>query len=252
MDRGARGMERQKILVADSSEEFREELTRLLAGGYDVQICWDGVTACQLLDAYRPDMLVLSLALPELDGLGVLKAVAAGLHRPKILVTTRFVSPYVEASVQELGVDYVMLKPCEPATVVERIGDLLGKQAHGAPKAVGPEQAVSNMLLALGISTRHDGFRYLQTAVLLYARDSMQSVTKSLYPAVAKAHNSNPQSVERGIRTAIGSAWSRRDESAWRRYLPIGRGGIVPRPTNTEFISHLAERIGMQLDIQTA
>lgn len=238
-------MERRKILVADSSEEFREELVRLLAASYDVQICRDGLRACELLDEYRPDMMVLSLALPELDGLGVLKAVAAGLHRPKILVTTRFVSPYVEVSVQELGVDYVMLKPCDMGAVVDRIGDLIGRDTQAAPKAVGPEQVVRNMLLALDISTRHDGFRYLQTAVLLYARDPMQSVTKSLYPAVAKQHNSNAQSVERGIRMAIGSAWNRRNESAWRRYLPTGRDGIVPRPTNTEFISHLAERIRM-------
>lgn len=238
-------MEKQKILVADSSEEFREGLVRMLAGSYEVQSCRDGLAACELLDGFRPDVMVLSLALPELDGLGVLKAVAAGLHRPKILVTTRFVSAYVEAAVQEQGVDYVMLKPCDLGAVVDRIGDLIGKNPHGTPKAVGPEQAVSNMLLALDVSTRHDGFRYLQTAVLRYARDPMQSVTKSLYPDVAREHDSNPQSVERGIRTAIGSAWSRRNESAWRRYFPAGRDGIVPRPTNTEFISHLAERIRM-------
>lgn len=238
-------MERQKILVADSSEEFREGLARMLAGSYEVQSCRDGLTACELLDGFRPDVMVLSLALPELDGLGVLNAVAAGLHRPKILVTTRFVSAYVEAAVQEQGVDYVMLKPCDLGAVADRISDLIGKNPQGMPKAVGPEQAVSNMLLALDVSTRHDGFRYLQTAVLRYARDPMQSVTKSLYPDVAREHDSNPQSVERGIRTAIGSAWSRRNESAWRRYFPAGRDGIVPRPTNTEFISHLAERIRM-------
>lgn len=239
-------MDRQKILVADSTGEFRNGIAQMLASAYDVRTCQDGLTACELLDCFRPNLMVLDLALPELDGLGVLKAAATCIHRPVVLVTTRFISPYVESAIQELGVDYVMLKPCDLGAVVDRINDLIGKDTHVAPKAAVLERAVSDMLLALGVSTRHDGFQYLETAVLCYAQDPMQSVTKSLYPAVAERYGRKPASVERGIRTAIAAAWSRRDEGIWKRYLPTGRSDLVPRPTNTEFIAHLAERIRME------
>jgi two-component system response regulator (stage 0 sporulation protein A) len=183
-------------------------------------------------------VLVVDLTLPGLDGISVLKAAAACPKRPVMLALTRFCSPYIENALGTLGVDYLMYKPCNMTALVERIFDL--SCCGTAEPVIHPKTAVGNMLMALGIPVNRKGYGYLETAIELYEQTPGLSMTKELYPIVAKQCGGNRTSVERAMRGLIHEAWEQRDERVWRLYFRTSQVGIVPRPTNLTFISTLA------------
>lgn len=239
-------MDTRKLLIADPTAEVGGVLADLLGGTYTLRVCRNGIEARKLLDSFQPDVMVMDLALPGLDGVSLLKAAALKTPRPSILVTTLFLSPYIENAVRQIGADYLMMKPYDIHAMVERIHDLLecSPEEVFSPPSAGV--TVANMLLALNVSTKSRAFQCLEMAIELYGEDPCQSVTKVLYPAVAKCCGGSSASVERAIRGAIHAAWERRDDAVWRVYFHPGRDGEVPRPTNTVFISQLAEHLRQQ------
>lgn len=235
-------METKKILIAETSVEFCDLLSNYLDGGYTLRVCHSGLQARQLLEEFQPNVLVMDLALPELDGISILKHMSQLSHRPRIVLTTCFMSPYVEAAISSYGVDMVMIKPCDVTAMADLIGDLA--QMDGIPmvQPACQECNVSKILRNLNIPTKRKGFEYLQRCIDLYEMDPFQSVTKTLYPQVAQIYHTNPVAVERAIRQVIHESWDQRDEAMWRLYFTPCRNGTIPRPTNTEFISQLAEQ----------
>ncbi len=233
-------MDGLKLLIADSSEDFRIALAEVLRGTYCVRECSDGVEALHIIRACPPDVLVLDLMLPGKDGISLLQEVAASGLRPMVLVTTRFTSDYVMDAMGQLGVGYVMRKPCDIQATITRIADLSQRisASMAARSDHGPN--VSDMLLSLGIPTKLNGYGYLREAIPLMASDPNQSITKELYPAVAKLFRCEPKNVERSIRSAIATAWEKRDDRIWGMYFSRDGSGGVPRPTNAEFITRLA------------
>lgn len=238
-------METRKLLIADATVSFCTALTDALGGAYELRICYEGLQARALLETFQPDVLVTDLALPGLDGLSLLKAASFAPKRPKTLVTTRYTSPYIENAITEVGVDYLIMKPCDVYALVERIQDLSRSECGSIPLPA-TQKAASNILLTLGIPARRKGYQYLQTAIELYEQDPLQSATKVLYPEIAKRDGGSKESVERAIRGAIQAAWERRDEKVWRLYFTPCREGFVPRPTNTAFIAALAACLNRQ------
>ena len=234
-------MDTRKILIADPSPEFCGALSDLLGGAYELRICHDGIRAQSLLESFQPDVLVLDLTLSGLDGVAVLKTAVSAPKRPATLVTTRFLSSYVEKIVETLGIDYLVLKPCDARAVTEHVHDLAGQGGRASFVAYDPEVTMANMLLNLNVPTKRKGFRCLEEALALYEQDPDQSVTKVLYPEVAKRVGGSKTSVERAIRGVIHSAWAHRDEKVWRLYFQPTRDGTVPRPTNRAFIATLVE-----------
>jgi len=234
-------MDTLKLLIAESSEDFRIALAESLRGAFCVRECADGVEALRILRTFQPDVLVLDLMLPGKDGISLLQEAVAGGLRPMVLATTRFASDYVLDVAGQLGVGYVMIKPCDVRATVARIGDL--SRRLNVPRATCPDPRihVSNMLLTLGVPTKLNGYGYLREAIPLMAKDRGQAITKELYPAVAKLYRCEPKNVERSIRSAIDSAWKKRDERIWRMYFPPDTSGIIQRPTNAAFISRLAD-----------
>lgn len=238
-------MEMRKLLIADASEEFRLALAELLRGNYMVRLCQDGNQTLEVLQSMKPDILVLDLLLPGLDGISLLQKVAEAGLQPVVLATTAFSNDYVVDSLARLGVGYVMVKPCDIHAVTARIADL---HQHLKPPVVtrpDPRTVVSNMLLSLNVPTKLKGYACLREGVLELVRDPAQQVTKELYPKVAKLYGGNGPQVERLIRTAIDAAWKKRDERVWRLYFQPGPDGCLERPTNATFISALAERVIM-------
>lgn len=235
-------MDSLKLLIADGNEEFRLALEDALRGSYYVRSCQDGKAALELLRSFHPDVFVLDLMLPALDGISLLHSAAASGIYPMVLATSRFVNDYVMHAATKLGVGYVMMKPCDIPATVDRIRDL---SQHLHPQVTYPDPAtyLSNLLLSLGIPTKLRGYAYLLEAVPLLAKDSRQSFTKELYPAVSRLYDCEPGNVERSIRSAIHTAWERRDERVWQLHFPTGADGTVPRPTNAAFISRLADSL---------
>lgn len=233
------------MLIADASEEFRTALAESLTGAYSVRMCQEGKQALQILCSLKPDVLVLDLMLPGLDGISLLQEAAEAGLRPMVLATTRFVNDYVLESAERLGVGYLMVKPCDVKATVSRIADL---SQHLKPVAVSQpdsQTVVTNMLLSLGVPTKLKGFACLREAVLESMRDPGQLMTKELYPKVAKICEGSAIQVERSIRSAIAAAWEHRDEQVWRMYFKPNQEGLLKRPTNAAVISCLANLVSM-------
>lgn len=239
-------MERMKLLIAEGTEDFRIALVESLRGAYRVRSCGEGNEALELLRSFRPDMVILDLMLPGLDGITILERTVASGITPMVLATTYYHNPYVLDAIQRLGVGYVMVKPCDIRATIARLADLSQRLRQPVLSRPDPRVHISNLLLALGIPTKLKGYNYLREAVILMAGDPNQSITKELYPAVAGICGGDRKNVERSIRSAIEKAWLYRDENLWKLYFPADGSGLLRRPTNSEFITRLADTL--QLD----
>lgn len=235
-------METKKILIAETSMEFSAHLCDCLGAGYSLWVCHSGLSVKEMLEELQPDVLVMDLALPGMDGISLLKQISAMPVRPRILVTTCFMSPYVEAAIAGFGVDMVVRKPCQAEILVERIQDLTQGEEPQVMMRLQSRPTVASMLMDLNIPSKRRGFTYLERSIRLYLEQPGQAMTKALYPTVASEYRTQAQAVERAIRQVIHESWAKRDDKVWRMYFSPGREGIIPRPTNAEFISMLAER----------
>lgn len=229
------------VLIADSSEDFCKELYNILRWNCNIKTCCRGKKALKLAQELHPDILVLDLMLPELDGISLLSALAVSDCRPAILATTNLISPYIVEEAQRMQIDYLMCKPCSIQAVAARIQEQLHRldQTPENPELL--RGRISELLLLLGISIKLHGFKYLREAVYLMIQDPDQSITKELYPGVAQICGCESAQVERSIRGAIQDAWSHRDPSVWLLYFQPDGHGIQSRPTNAIFISRLAD-----------
>lgn len=234
-----------KLLIADSGEGFREALAEQLRGTYRIRVCREGRETLETLLSFKPDLMVLDMMLPGLDGIGILQeAAACGLH-PMVLAITKYTNDFMVESAARLDVGYMMVKPCNVKVTAQRLHEL-AEHIH-QPIAARPDMrtAVSNVLLSLGISTKLRGYAYLREAILEMMAFPGQSITKELYPSVGKICSATKTQVERSIRSAIGKAWDNRDEALWRVYFQMDSEGKLSRPTNAVFISTIADRLVM-------
>lgn len=228
----------RKLLIADCNEDYRQALAAALQSSHHVLCCRTGTEAWDLLHKECPDIFILDLMLPELDGLTLLeRSCADGLH-PMVLAVTPLLSDYVYACTQRLGIEYIVRKPCDIQAIVSRIGDLSQRLQTIKPKP-DPVNYVTELLRSLGFSTKHNGYAYLREAILLMSKDTSQSVTKILYPEIAHTFGCHKDNVERSIRTAMDYAWSKGDRTLWLRYFP----DALQRPSNAVFISRMTEAL---------
>ncbi len=244
-ERAKLSMEAWRLLIADGEEEFRRTLADLLSGVCRIRTAANGEEALRQLRDFSPDILILDLMMPGLDGITLLQRAADGGIHPTVLATTRFVSDYTIDQLQRLGVGYLMVKPCDMQAVVSRVADMAARLE--APTVTHPDARItaSNLLLSLNVPARLSGYTYLREAILLMAKDPSQSLTKELYPAVAAIIRGNARQVEHAMRCAIRTAWEHRDERIWRMYFWPDGAGQLPRPTNAEFIARLADALNL-------
>lgn len=232
-------METRKLLIVDGREDFGQSLADAVGDAYTVRMCRSGREALGVIQSFRPQVLVLDVMLPELDGVSLLQSVAKGGQRPTVLALSTYFSPYTVEALGRLGVAYLIRKPCDIRATAARIRDL-DPQWNGLPPRWEPHSAAAQMLMELGVPTKLDGFQYLCQAIPLMAADPRQPLTKELYPAVGKQCRCMGRNVERSIRSAVCAAWVNRDDRVWRRYFAPDRWGQISRPTNAAFISRLA------------
>lgn len=135
-----------------------------LERNYDLCVCHSGLAVKGLLEDFCPDVLVMDLALPGLDGISLLKQICTMPIRPRILLTTCFMSPYVQTVISGLGVDLVVLKPCKAEILAERIEDLMEDDEPRLLLRLQGRSSVSSMLLELNIPSKRRGFVYLERA----------------------------------------------------------------------------------------
>ena len=241
---------KEEIPFGDHIDSDRRQLRRVslhahqrATGKLPSFSCRSGKEALDLALETPPDILILDLMLPELDGISLLQLLFASGIRPLVLATTKLYNDYVVDATAKLGVEYLMIKPCDIRAVVGRVKDLSNSLSKPSLSAPDRRTHVSNLLVSLGVSTKLRGYSYLREAVLYMADNPMASVTKELYPAVARRFGCSSSQVERAIRNAIQGAWSQHPGGAWFQIFQSDAQGIVPRPSNSSFISCLADRI---------
>lgn len=234
-------MDTLKLLIADGNEEFRTALADALHGIYYVRTCCTGREALAQLRSFGPDILVVNLMLQEIDGISLLESAVQDGIRPMVLATTAYQNAYILDSAARLGVDYVMMRPCEIPPTVARIRDLSRRLNPPLISVPDPQTQVTNLLLSLGIPTRLKGYNQARESILRMAKNPDMAITKELYPAVATVCGGDWKHVERTIRSAIAVAWRHRDERIWQMYFPPGPDGTYKRPSNGTFITRLAE-----------
>jgi len=237
-------MKTPKLLVADASAVFSAALVTILGGEYEIRVCQDGLQAVTQLENFCPDVLVADLALTGVDGMTLLRAAAARKSRPALLAITRIASSFVQDMLEKIGVDYLMLKPCDVRCLAERIRELSWREpeAELSPQCEDSKE----ILMRLGLQIGRRGYLYLERIIAMYASDPDRSLTKDLYPTVGRDNRTSALAVERAVRGAIEAAWHNRDEGIWRQYFHTGPQGTVPRPTNRQFIAAVAAALTLQ------
>lgn len=229
-----------RIIIADNSEDFTQLLSGALRSRFLVEVFANSRQALERLRQTGTDVLVLDLMVPGMDPMELLSQVHQQKLAGSVVVTSTFLSDFIAGSLSRRGVDYAAVKPCSVTILAERVEELCAAHA-GEEAPADPHCVVTSILLSLGLRTSKKGFRYIRDSVLMLAREPGLQVTKNVYPDVGKAAGGNAQSVEKAIRTAIAAAWEQRDNDIWLRYFAPGPDGQVPRPTNSEFLTRLAD-----------
>lgn len=235
----------QKVLIADHCEDFSLVLAGALRAKFQVETCSDGGRALELLRSFHPDVLIMDPMLPNVHGMDILRILKEESLCPAVIITGLFLSDYVLESLRRYPVAYVTLKPCSIQAIIDRVEDLCDGLRPAQVQQPDPHCAVSSILLALNMPTHKKGFRYSRMGVLMLAEDPSRQVTKEVYPVIAKEFGTSSTAVEKAIRSAIESAWQTRDNDLWRQYFTPAPNGQVPRPTNTQFLSRLADAVNM-------
>ena len=244
------------VLIADGAEEFCSGLSAELqkAGGFQVVgTAGDGEQAIRLIAEKKPEVLVLDLMLSKQDGIAVLKAAAAMERRPITLATSAFVTEYVSSAAANLGVRYLMLKPCDMTAVVERLEEIRGGEKLRPDlrrnEKTSIESMVTGIIHEIGVPAHIKGYQYLREAIIIAVNDMdvINAITKVLYPQVAKTFQTTPSRVERAIRHAIEVAWDRGDLDTLQRFFGYTVSNTKGKPTNSEFIALIADKLQLQL-----
>lgn len=228
------------LLIVDGNEDFRSALEQELRTLYTVHHSPDGEHALAFCKKTAPDLIVLDLMLTGIDGIFLLQQIRDAGLQPRVLVVTKMYTDYVFEAADELGVDYVMRKPCQPSVVAQRVQDLTRRLKPRQNPDIDPEAYITEQLKTIQISVRHCGYGYLRESILLLCEHPDMSITKELYPTVAEQYDGvSWQQVERSIRSAIHAAWAK--SGNWDTLLPDLFCGVTKCPTNGDVMIRIAE-----------
>ena len=245
------------VMIADNTEEFCSSLVTALQRSEGFRVVGtanDGEQAVRMILEKQPQILVLDLMLSKKDGLSVLKAISTMDRKPAVLATSGFITDYVASAAANLGVQYLMLKPCDMTALTERLEELRGGQtvrSFSAAQESKPsiEAMVTSIIHEIGVPAHIKGYQYLREAIIIAVEDMdvINAITKVLYPQVAKAFQTTPGRVERAIRHAIEVAWDRGDLDTLQRFFGYTVSNTKGKPTNSEFIALIADKLQLQL-----
>ncbi len=250
-----------KILIADESSSSRSQLRdQLVRAGYrNVEEASNGEEALIKLGRLHPDVAIIDVWLSKIDGIGVLRNSAAldfGKDKPTSFIVLSAVSNqniFIEAS--NAGAELCLLRPFDFESLcrnIDRICEGRRKTADISKKSEidtsDIETQVTQIIHQIGVPAHIKGYQYLRTAILLTVSDSdiINSVTKILYPSVAKKYSTTTSRVERAIRHAIEVAWDRGDVDTLNSYFGYTIQNNRGKPTNSEFIAMIADNLRLK------
>lgn len=250
---------KKRVLIADNSEAFCSQLVQSLKK-YDVVevigTAYDGEQTLRMVKEKKPDMLVLDLLLPKLDGIGVLKEIYSIGNRPIVIATSGFITDYVASVSDYLGIRYLILKPCDIDYLTEVITDCLSgtklQKTRRENTAMKIENLATNILRDIGVPAHIKGYHYLREALIIVAKDMdvINALTKVLYPQIARTFQTTSAGVVRALRYAVEIAWSRRDQNGLDRFFGTTVSKRSDKITVEEFLLIIADDIRSTLDMK--
>ncbi|MCI7321837.1 MAG: sporulation transcription factor Spo0A [Lachnospiraceae bacterium] len=260
-------MGKLNVAIADDNEITRELLGEIVASDEELQLIGtakDGEEACHLIKEKEPDVVLLDIVMPKLDGIGVLDRIREDQtlkNRPSFLMVSAVSNERVTEDVFSRGADYFIMKPFNNGIILDRIKTVIRrKNAKEMRKLEGIDKAeaysmqtleedVTEMIHEVGVPAHIKGYQYLREAIIMCVNnmDMLNSITKILYPSIAKKFQTTPSRVERAIRHAIEVAWSRGKmdtlDDLFGYTISNGKG----KPTNSEFIALITDKIRLQM-----
>ena len=261
--------EKISILVADDNKDFCNILSEYFETQEDIEIVGiakDGNEAVELAIKLLPDVLVLDIIMPHLDGLGVLEKLnTLELKKfPKIIVLSAVGQDKITQRATNLGADYYVVKPFDFEVFVRRIRQLVGtapaiiERKRSSSRNVNLisnndsiEAKITNIIHEIGVPAHIKGYLYLREAIgmVIDNVELLSAVTKELYPNIAKNFNTTPSRVERAIRHAIEVAWSRGKVDTINNLFGYTVHTDKGKPTNSEFIAMVADKLRIEQKI---
>jgi two-component system response regulator (stage 0 sporulation protein A) len=249
---------RIKLLIANDSTEFRNDTGRVFENsGLEVSYApKDGMKLLDKIEASCPNVVLSNLFMPRLDGIGVMKAVRTKMpeSQPMFIIVSNFTSPTLEREVMLSGAAYFAIAPYDAADLADRIIQLCSMSGMKLPQApVGEEPSlkiqVTEILHQIGVPAHIKGYHYLRDSIIMAIEtpDIINSVTKQLYPGVAKRYDTTASRVERAIRHAIEVAWDRGDVDVLNSYFGYTIHNTRGKPTNSEFIAMISDRLRLHM-----
>lgn len=262
-------MSRIKVVVADDNELMLDMISTILKNDDDIEVVaevTDGIHLLSIIKDKKPDVVLLDLVMPLMDGLGVMEQVkknADSIEKmPAFIVLTAAKQESITENAFALGASYYILKPFDSEILLTRIKqtaeDMKNKQAEknivyenknmNKNNMAYLEADVTNVIHEIGVPAHIKGYQYLRDAIMMSVNDTdvLNSITKVLYPTIAKQHNTTPSRVERAIRHAIEVAWSRGKmdtiDELFGYTVSYGKG----KPTNSEFVALIADKIRLE------
>ncbi len=260
-------MEKLNIAIADDNERMVELLDDIVSsdeGCHVVGKAGNGEELLSIIRQKKPDVVLLDIIMPKIDGLSVMDRVnrEPDLKKPAFIVVSAVGQEKITEDAFLLGADYYILKPFDNEMIlnrIHRIGDRQNRKGQSSRKVHAYESKteyiernmetdVTNIIHEIGVPAHIKGYQYLRDAIIMSVTDMemLNSITKILYPTIAKKYQTTPSRVERAIRHAIEVAWSRGKmdtiDELFGYTVHNGKG----KPTNSEFIALIADKIRLE------
>ena len=260
-------MEKLNIAIADDNALMVQLLDQIVSSDEELRVVGKAGNGEELIDIIKekkPDVVLMDIIMPKLDGLAVLDRVnhEPEMKKPAFIVISAVGQEKTTEDAFELGADYYILKPFDRDTVLKRIKRARVKRP-GFPVKIKAaetnvnekeylernlETDVTNIIHEVGVPAHIKGYQYLRDAIIMSVTDMemLNSITKILYPTIAKQHQTTPSRVERAIRHAIEVAWSRGKMDTIEELFGYTVSGGKGKPTNSEFIALIADKIRLE------
>ncbi|WP_138204502.1 sporulation transcription factor Spo0A [Haloimpatiens lingqiaonensis] len=263
---------RINVVIADDNKEFCNILNDYLMSQRDIMvsgIAKDGLEALRLIEEREPDLVILDIIMPHLDGLGVLERINSMEMKkiPRIIVLSAVGQDKITQRAINLGADYYVVKPFDMDVFIKRIRQMFNntisncdivKTNNRYPKVesnmsdenkpVDLETEITNIIHEIGVPAHIKGYMYLREAITMVVNniELLSAVTKELYPSIAKKYNTTASRVERAIRHAIEVAWSRGQVDTINKLFGYTIHNDKGKPTNSEFIAMVADKLRLK------
>jgi two-component system response regulator (stage 0 sporulation protein A) len=258
-------MSKIRVVVADDNELMLDMVSTILTNDDDIEVVaqlTDGVSILKVIEEKEPDIILLDLVMPLIDGLGVMEQIKENQDKlkkkPAIIVITAANQERITENAFALGASYYILKPFDSTILLNRIKQTyremnetkvatqIDKVDKIAAEPVNNLEAdVTNIIHEIGVPAHIKGYQYLRDAIMMSVKDSdvLNSITKILYPSIATKYKTTSSRVERSIRNAIEVAWSRGKMDTINDLFGYTVSHGKGKPTNSEFVALISDRI---------